>query len=462
MMQHSANYRPDVPAKRVSHSIGRTRASAPLPVALLILSFLAPSELSLFVADLRLPPHRLVLLALIPWALYKLATSPHIKIRLFDVAFLAFNAWTMYVYAYHAGASGFIYGGSVALESFGGYIVARVWVRDIETFFATLKFLLGCIVLAALIALPDALFRGTFTHDLLQSITGFVHPRGTEVRMGLNRAYGTFDHPIHYGAFCAALFALYWFAEPRAGTRYQRAALFGGATLLSVSAAPLLCIGLQCMMLIWDSVTRSSKMRLHLTIGAIVMAYLAASFVTSRSPIHVLVTSSTFDPWTAYYRLLIWEHGLNNVWDNVTMGIGLAEWERPQWMVASTVDAFWLVTAMRTGVPAFLLLCLSIFLIGRAVTKRTSASKDKELQRLALGWMISLIALCLIGATVHYWNVPHTYFYFVIGLGGWLADPKRAKKALANVHRRQVPPTYAHAAPLRPAPALRPIPLPSA
>jgi hypothetical protein len=216
------------------------------------------------------------------------------------------------------------------------------------------------------------------------------------------------------------------------------------------------------MMLIWDSVTRSSKMRLHLTIGAIVMAYLAASFVTSRSPIHVLVTSSTFDPWTAYYRLLIWEHGLNNVWDNVTMGIGLAEWERPQWMVASTVDAFWLVTAMRTGVPAFLLLCLSIFLIGRAVTKRTSASKDKELQRLALGWMISLIALCLIGATVHYWNVPHTYFYFVIGLGGWLADPKRAKKALANVHRRQVPPAYAHAAPLRPAPALRPIPLPSA
>ena len=445
--------------KAASHSLGRTRTQTPLPLAMLILSFLAPSELSLFIADLRLPPHRLVLLVLIPLALYKLATSRHIKTRVFDAAFLAFNAWSMYVYAYHAGTSGFIYGGSVALESFGGYIVARVWVRDIETFFATLKFLLACIAVAALIALPDSLFRGTYTHDFLQSITGFVHPRGTEVRMGLNRAYGTFDHPIHYGAFCAALFALYWFAEPRASTRYKRAAFFGGATLLSVSAAPLLCIGLQCVMLAWDRLTRSTHMRVHLTMGAMVMAYIAASFVTSRAPIQILVTSTTFDPWTAYYRLLIWEHGLNNVWDNVTMGIGLAEWERPRWMVASTIDSFWLVTAMRTGVPAFLLLCLSILLIGRAVTKQSAASKDKELQRLSLGWMISVIALCLIGATVHYWNVPHTHFFFIIGLGGWLADPLRVKRAKARLARRQLPPAPAYALPMRP--VLRPLPIAS-
>jgi hypothetical protein len=459
MMQSSAILANAGRRKAASHSIARTRLSAPLPVALLVMSFLAPSELSLFVADLRLPPHRLVLLALIPWALYKLITSREIRIRSFDLAFLIFNTWTMYVYAYHAGFDGLIYGGSVALESFGGYIVARVWVRDIETFFSTLKFLLGCIVAAALIALPDALFRGTFTHDFLQSVTGFVHPRGNEVRMGLNRAYGTFDHPIHYGAFCAALFALYWFAEPKAHTRYKRAALFGGATFLSVSAAPLLCIGLQCMMLVWDRITRSTKMRVHLTLGAIVMAYIAASFVTSRTPIQILVTSSTFDPWTAYYRLVIWEHGLTNVWNNMTMGIGLAEWERPRWMVASTVDAFWLVTAMRTGIPAFLLLCLSIFLTGRAVAKRSAASKDRELQRLALGWMISLIALCLIGATVHYWNVPHTYFYFVIGLGGWIADPKRAAKAKAIARPCVMAPVSGCVAPLRP--ILRPLPLAS-
>lgn len=416
--------------KAVVHSIGRSRLPVPWPIAFLIASFLAPSELALFISDLRLPPHRVVLLALIPWAFYKLLTSRDIKIRVFDAVFILYNLWSLNVYVYHAGMEGFIYGGSIALESLGGYIVARVWVRDIETFFATLKFLIACIAVAAIIALPDSVIGGTFTHDFLQSVTGFAHPRGIESRMGLVRAYGTFDHPIHYGSFCAALFAIYWYAEPKASTRHKRAMLIAGATVLSVSSAPLLCIGLQSFMLLWNRITKSVAMRVHLTVGALVMLYIATTFVTSRPPLQVLVTSTTFDPWTAYYRLLIWEHGLNNVWDNMTMGIGLAEWERPRWMVASTIDSFWLVTAMRTGIPAFLLLCLSIALLGRAVVKHSTASKDKEIQRLTLGWMISLIAICLLGATVHFWNVPHTYFFFFLGLGGWIGDPKRLKGQL--------------------------------
>jgi hypothetical protein len=53
--------------------------------------------------------------------------------------------------------------------------------------------------------------------------------------------------------------------------------------------------------------------------------------------------------------------------------------------------------------------------------------KDRDARRLAMGWMMSLIALSLIGCTVHYWNVLHAYFFFFLGLGGWLADPLRVR-----------------------------------
>ena len=41
-----------------------------------------------------------------------------------------------------------------------------------------------------------------------------------------------------------------------------------------------------------------------------------------------------------------------NVWKYPLLGIGLGEWERPAWMFSSTIDAFWLVIMIRTGVPA--------------------------------------------------------------------------------------------------------------
>jgi hypothetical protein len=50
---------------------------------------------------------------------------------------------------------------------------------------------------------------------------------------------------------------------------------------------------------------------------------------------------------------------------------------------------------------------------------------------MATGWMISLTALLLVACTVHYWNVPYAYFFFFLGLGGWMADPLRQARPAA-------------------------------
>ncbi|MFV0367592.1 MAG: O-antigen ligase family protein [Hyphomicrobiaceae bacterium] len=415
------------------------KARVPIPVVIVLLSFLCPTEFSLEIVGLRLPPHRFALLLLLPFALTRMVLSKEIRIRSFDVLFILYGLSVIAAYAYHAGQAGFIYGGSLALEAVGGYCIARAFVRTTEQLRATMRAFMVAIIVAALFALPETLFGHLFTHDLLYKLTGYYHPVGVQTRLGLTRAYGTFDHPIHYGTFCAALLAMFWFVERRTVKRRINAVIMAGATFLGLSSAPILCLGLQGGMLAWDRVTRTIRNRITLTLVAIAGLYVAMSLISSRSPVAIIATGMTLDPWTGFYRLLIWDYGLDNVWANPWVGIGLANWARPWWMISETIDAFWLVTAMRQGIPSFLLLVLAIVLLAQQVVKHRMRHADPTVPRIAMGWMMSLIALCLVGATVHYWNVLHSFLFFFIGLGAWIGDPMRTTLASFSKAERNAP-----------------------
>ncbi|MGD9785598.1 MAG: O-antigen ligase family protein [Hyphomicrobiaceae bacterium] len=406
-----------------------TRLAIPIPILLVVISFLCPTEFSLYLGGLRLPPHRVALLLLLPLALFRMISARDQRIRIFDVLILLYGLSAVTVYWLHTGQEGFVYGGSLALEALGGYFIARAFVRTREQLVASLKIVMAAILCAAFVALPETLLGQLFTHDLLKSLTGYAHPTSVETRLGLTRAYGTFDHPIHYGTFCAALFALFWYAELHHTRRHVRAGMVGAATFLGLSSAPMLCLGLQGGMLVWDKATRRIQARGMLTLAAIAGLYLGMSLVATRTPIEFIATGMTLDPWTGFYRLQIWTHGMENVFANPWIGIGLNDWARPWWMISDTVDAFWLVIAMRQGIPSFLILAMGIALLARGVLKRRHRHADPHVRRIALGWMMSLIALSLVGATVHYWNVLHAYYFFFLGLGGWIADPARAQLA---------------------------------
>ena len=47
-----------------------------------------------------------------------------------------------------------------------------------------------------------------------------------------------------------------------------------------------------------------------------------------------------------------------------------------------------------------------------------------------------MIALALIGCTVHFWNVLYAFFFFFIGLAGWIADPVRVRAAARQSRKR--------------------------
>lgn len=414
--------------------------TAPTPIVLLVASFLAPTELSLYVAGLRLPPHRIALICLLVPAALRLLTRRDIRVRAFDVMFVLYAMWTFIVFALHGTQTdsygvetvGVVYGGSVALESLGGYLVARAWVRDQQTFRATLVVLFWAVAAAGLVALPEMILGHHFVHDMLQNLTGYVHPRTIETRLGLTRAYGTFDHPIHLGTFCASLVALIWAAERRLPQRAMRISIIMLATFASLSSAPILCLLVQFGLLTWEWLTRRIANRLAISLLLVAGLFAGAAMVSSRSPFALIATGLTLDRSTGFYRLLIWEHGMHTVMAHAWLGIGLADWPRPWWMAAATVDAFWLVTAMRNGVPALLLLLVAMVLLVRSAVAKGGRSDDVGVRRLMRAWAISLTALSLAACTVHFWNVTYAYYFFFLGLGGWIADPKRVRARRAT------------------------------
>lgn len=411
----------------------------PLPIMVVILGLICPTELSLFVGSLRLPPHRLMITLMFALAVVRFVTRSPIQLASYDVLFFLYAVWTLAVFAFHPDGS-VEYGGALALESFCAYFIARVYIRDLETFRATLGFLFVSVLVVGAIALPEAIFKQHYVHVYLHKLTGIYLPLTNEERVGLLRAFSTFDHPIHYGTFCASILALVWFASTTNAASRIRSALVLGFAFLGLSSAPILCAGAQIAFTAWEAITRRIQSRFMILAIAIISLYLIVDLLSDRNPLSLLIANLTLDPWTGIYRTYIWHYGLQNVWDNPLIGIGLADWKRADWMHAPSIDAFWLVIMMRAGIPALVLLSAAILLLLRKVHTSKTAMAALPTQAVKMGWTISLLALSLAACTVHYWNSIHAYFFVFLGMAGWLADPKFALKAALVPRRQQMPP----------------------
>jgi O-antigen ligase len=423
----------------------QTLKAVPLPVALSIVALFMPVELSLFLGGMRLSPHRVIFLVVVPFAVLRLLRRKDIRIHAFDVFFLLYNVWTVAVFLHHGdasvsnssastatSASALNYGGSLALESFGGYIVARAYIRDWPQARAAIRLLCLGIAFAALLALPEALSGQHLVHDAMNTLTGFNFPLKYEKRLGLERAYSVFEHPIHYGSFCASVLAMIWYTERQTFHRWKKCLLIGAATLLGLSSAPMLSLALQIALITWDRMTRTIDKRLTMSFVAFCGLYFASLLIGNRTPAAFIATGMTLDSWTGYYRLVIWEAGIENIQANPMTGIGLGDWTRPWWMYSDSVDAFWLLIPLRAGIPAIVLLVGGIALLFRRVIVRARTHPSPDARRFQLGWAISVVAISLVGCTVHYWNALYAYLFFLIGLGGWLADPLPVRVAASD------------------------------
>lgn len=401
------------------------------PAALFILGLATPPELSVSAGGLRISAYRAVLLIwLVPC--FRLITSGKAgRWQASDTLMLIHGLWSMLALINYAGVGqGLETGGIYFIEAFGAYLLARCHIRNAQDFSALSRLMLWIIVMLSGVALFESVTGNHFIRETSRAVLGGPSLVPIEPRMGLHRAYGSFDHPILFGIFCASTFALaYYLNDPpkKFKSAVFRAAFTVGGTFFSLSAGAFSALGVQIFFVGWDHFTKNIGKRWSILSGIFGVIWTIISLSSNRSPVKVFLTYFTFSPGTGYNRIRIWDCGTAEVARHPLLGIGLGDWERPEWMVSGSMDNFWLATAVRYGLPS--VLALGGALIGLGFHLATTNYRTKEVQRSRSAWLICMVGLSIAGSTVHYWNALFCLFAFLLGSGAWMAQPEAQKRA---------------------------------
>lgn len=420
-----------------SFSLSNARlTNLPVPVALLLLAMLLPAELDFKIGPARLNCLRLVLLVFLPVVGFRLLAGRGPALRKFDYLLAgAFAYYALVIFWKEPFDRALQTGGIVFIEAVGGYFMARSYIRNADQFLAVVKLLFLMVLIAGGFAIVEAFTQMPVAHQIASAISGNPMIAGGETRLGLRRAMSVFDHPILYGAFCAGVFGLIWYSEQDSLKRILRALVVAVAAFFCLSAAPLQGIALVLAGAIWERTTRQIPARIWLTVSGFVLLYLFLLVAANRPPFVVLTTSFIFDPNSTWYRLLIWDFATKNILENPLLGTPLGTWDRPRWMTSDSVDSYWLTTALWGGLPSLVLFALAILTLLRAVHSRSALARGTAFRGLRFGLTASVLALSVVGATVHYWGAVGVLFTFYLGMGAWLAQPATHRRMSIDAPR---------------------------
>lgn len=408
----------------------RTRASAMAFLAVCFIGALC-IPLSYTIAGIRLPIYRMVLIALFVPMLVRLFSDKNNKFLAADAFVILYCAWATIALIYHHGAAAIETAGVTLVDGLAAYLLGRTLITSKADIQLVLRF--GFIVLVLLI--PTVLIEALTGRNIaLQFFSGFgdAHANTNQgIRMGLHRVQGPFEHPILFGVFTGSLFVMATLGK--AFNSLFLTVLFAGTalicTLLSLSTGALLLINVALIFMIWHRLLIGYAHRWKLLGGCAAAAFVFIDLVSNRTPFHVFVSYLTFNSDSSYNRINIWIHGTAEVARHPFLGIGMNDWTRPSWMSAS-IDNFWLVQAIRYGIPAFLLLAIAIYFALRHVSQPTELSS--ETQSLRRGMVFALVSVLMAICSVHLWNATHAWFMFLMGAISWIglsdqssAEPSR-------------------------------------
>jgi hypothetical protein len=395
-----------------------------LPVAVVIYLMLVITPVAFNIGPLVLTALRVFLLIMILPLMIRLLSGQLGRVLAVDVLFILHMAWAFVALLVNNPDMALTQFGSLGAEMLGGYLMARAYIRSKAEFMAMCRWL-GLIVCASLpFAIHEALTGNPVLIALADSLPGLrsVGRATTIPRMGLERAQVMMSHPIHYGLFCSTAFALLLMGMKGILPTAQRLGMAAGAALavfLSLSSGALLPLLMMIFMILWWNALRRTDMAWTLLLALSVLAYVTVDLLSNRSPILVFFSYATFSAHNAYWRALIFEWGMINVRGNPVFGIGLNDWIRPHFMNSGSMDNFWLVMAVRYGIPGFLLVVVG-YAIGVFRIARAKLDRDTQTAQLRRAWMITFVGLAFTLCTVHVWGNIYSFVFFLFGSGIWL------------------------------------------
>lgn len=416
---------------------GLMRGRLPWPVVLYLVCVAVPVWFD--IGPLSLSLTRVYLLLIIVPLFVRLLAGHFGPLIATDWLFLAHTAWIAVALGINSPDKMLTQVGSVGVEFLGGYAVARAHVRTPEVFLALCRALVLIVLCLFPFILIEAMTGRTLIVEAIRAIPGIRSVAMIDIgkRLGLERVQSIFNHPIHHGLFCSVVFSLAFVGLRGVVSdiwRWIVSTVVGIACLLGLSSGAWLALILQLGLIVWATAMARVRGRWWWLVALFALAYVMVDILSNRSPIQVFLSYATFSSHTAYWRMIIFDWGSANVIGSAekgitgspVFGIGLNDWIRPSYMRSGSMDNFWLVTAVRYGLPGLLTLAVGYFLVMARVMRRDFTA-DPVLAQIRLAWVFTFVGLTFTLCTVHVWNTIYSFIFFMFGAGVWLifAEPAR-------------------------------------
>ena len=430
----------------------------PLPVVVLLYLLCVTLPIGFYLGPLYLTTLRLLLLVTTLPLLVQLFMGRYGRLVASDWLFLCHALWICVALAINNPSQVIQQAPSVGVEFLGGYLVARAYIRTPDVFLATARWIVFLVLCSLPFSIVEALTGTPVLLKILDAVPSVAVPAdlSIDIRLGLERVQSSFAHPIHYGLFCSIAFSMAFVALQgfySAKRRIVTAGLVAFSGFLALSSGALLAIFLQMALILWAMALPRFNGRWWLLMGVFALAYVAIDLMSNRSPMQVFMSYATFSAHNAYWRGIIFEWGIMNVFGNAAekipaspwVGIGLNDWTRPHYMHSSSVDNFWLMIGMRYGLPGFLFLALG-WLSGLFRIMARPFRQDSTVWRIRRAFAFTFIGLTLTLVTVHVWTNIYSFVFFIFGAGIWMityvetAPATAPSDATRTPQRRATPP----------------------
>ena len=402
------------------------QSASSVPALLVISVLLLPYSVAVYLGDLKLTPIKILIVSLFfPAACKLLMSAAKRQRRLLAADAFAFGVFLLMFLGplVISGARDFVSAFSQALEFYGMYVIARAYIFELTTIAAFMRGVQMVTIAVVAIGALDILLQRYVAWDLADMLfpaTGgaldISEPKFHRTVMGFNslRATSTFDHPILFGSFCAMALPLFLYAPMRPVPRYCLVAVSISGSLMALSSAPLLALVMVLAIHCYDRLLKRKEWRWKVLLTTLASCVLAFS-IASDNPLSWLFRNLTLDPQTAYFRLLIWEAGLDVIGNNPWLGVGFnASGNR---ILDASTDSLLLARAINFGIPMVgLLYAMSISAMIPARGAQAVRQRHPVLDATCTSLSLTLSTILFISITVTFWNAAWLFFALCIGL----------------------------------------------
>jgi O-antigen ligase len=416
-----------------------------LPIVLVFYSFLfLPPEAEISIFGVSLPSYRQAALLMAAPALWLISKDRNGLNSIIDAAVLFIGFWMLLSFMTIYGVeSGFVRGMGILIDNILVYVIARASVRTPDELRQFLLLCLPAVVFAGAIMTAESLSGRLLMRPFFASVFGALDAFAggettgslvlvSEYRLGLLRAYGPFPHPILGGAVMIGFLPLYYFSGLRSWPYFLAIAVALTGFFSLSSAAFLALIVSFGGIAIYYIKPYFPNVSWWLVVAMLTLLIWVAH-VSSNGGILSVISRLTLTPHTADYRMLIWEYGSITVAKNPWFGLGYQQWERLRWMTGDSVDAHFLLLAMRHGliVPVVLLAAMGFGMIRLGMVIPTLSLRDRNFM---IGMNMTMIVYLLVGQTVNFFGsaglVFMTMVAFLASMVEWADAEKWAQTEL--------------------------------